>query len=412
MIIEIQETSSPWQFVNLADYHPPTTSVKVASGNWFASLRRRLRRDRTESEAGHPINDLQALSDSQRERLAPAPDWRDAVASLDVALEGLWTGQRTHRGSVFLIGPPHSGCAEILKLWAEQRQWRLLDPPSPQQILAPDPAWLGSLIMEHRPWVFPHLERTYLRHAGGLRVLRQFLNEVSSGRLGSGIIGCDSWAWAFVRRIGAPVVRSATLTLQAFDEKALTLYFQKLADASSGQPLLFRQADSGHYILPLPAGTVGESRGQSDFLHHLAAYSRGILGIAWVVWRASLRTRSDDEKLARITAEAPGELPCLTQNTVWIAPWDPLQQPALPPGAGRKQAFVLHSLLLHDGLSADLLGQLLPLSANQVLETLYLLQDAMLVEQDGAGGIWRVAPMGYPTVRKFLHDEGFFVDDS
>ena len=401
-----QETPPLWQFVTVADYRPPPASVKVVSENWFATLRRRRRPDDADAESAAKLDHLEALSHGRLARIAPNPGWGGAVASLDSTLEDWLTTERPDRLTVFLIGPPHGGSAEILRLWAEQRQWRVLDPPTPEQILAGDSHWLSSQQLAEQPWVLPALERVYLRHAAGLGLMRQFLNAAYCGDLGRGIIGCDSWAWAFLRRIWPPSGRSKKLTLQAFDKDRLTRCFQALAEGSATQPLLFRQANNGKYVLPPPAGTVDEPVAHSDFLQHLASHSRGIPGIAWAIWRASLRARPDAETAAGETSAADRNSP---HPTLWITPWDQINQPELPPHAGRNQAFVLHALLLHNGLAAEWLARLLPLSPDQTIETLALSQDAGLLEQ--VGEVWRVAPRGYPVIRKFLEDERYLIDD-
>ena len=114
--------------------------------------------------------------------------------------------------------------------------------------------------------------------------MRQFLRQACSGSLGRGIIGCDSWAWAFLRRAG-PNCRARTLTLQAFDQERLSLYLQGLAEGAEKPLLAFRQAHSGKYVLPPPAESPDEAAVvDRDFLNRLAAYSRGIPGIARTLW--------------------------------------------------------------------------------------------------------------------------------
>ena len=135
----VQETPPLWQFVSVADYRPPTASVKVVSENWFAALLKRIRPDDIDSESACKINSLEALSHGQLARIAPAPDWGAAVASLEDALENWLTSKRPDRLTVFLIGSPHGGSADILRLWAEQRQWRVLNPPALEQIITGDP---------------------------------------------------------------------------------------------------------------------------------------------------------------------------------------------------------------------------------------------------------------------------------
>jgi small conductance mechanosensitive channel len=46
----------------------------------------------------------------------------------------------------------------------------------------------------------------------------------ASGRLGKGIIGCDSWAWAYLQWVW-PLAQPEALTMQAFDGEKLTRLF-------------------------------------------------------------------------------------------------------------------------------------------------------------------------------------------
>jgi hypothetical protein len=47
----------------------------------------------------------------------------------------------------------------------------------------------------------PNLEKCYLRHPSGLNTVRHFFTELRSGGLGRGIIGCDSWAWFYLKHV-------------------------------------------------------------------------------------------------------------------------------------------------------------------------------------------------------------------
>ena len=70
---------------------------------------------------------------------------------------------------------------------------------------------------------------------------------------------------------------------------------------------------------------------------------------------------------------------------------------------------VLHALMLHGGLWDRVLPELLPIIPIEIMEYLYLLEAAGLVQSDQ--GFWRVTPQGYPAVRQSLQSEGYLVDD-
>jgi hypothetical protein len=403
-----EEASTLWAYVPIADYEPPAAPVAHTARQGLADFRHLVRLGEPEPETLVRMEeDLQSLPGWQLDRIAPAPDWRGAAEALDVELDD-WPGQGlAGRPVVALVGPPYGGHADVLGRWAEQRGWRVLSPPTAEQVLAGDESWFPGESSDGGPWVFPALEGAYLRHAAGLSLVRRFLDAAYGGRLGQGIVGCDSWGWAALRYVWRGRL-PVTLTLQAFDQARLAACFQQLADAATTRQLLFRQSDNGQYVLPPPDGH-DPSGGTSDFLQLLAAYSRGVLGVAWAFWRASLRAEPGDEAAKEAEAEEAGaDRPTIPHQTIWVTPWDQLTRPSLSAGAGRDEAFVLHALLLHNGLTLDVLQQILPLSSSQVMETIFLLEDTALVARHDT--VWQVTRLGYPAVRQFLQTNGYLVD--
>ena len=169
--------------------------------------------------------------------------------------------------------------------------------------------------------------------------------------------------------------------------------------------LVFRQADSGAYVLPPPADMIEDkSIKTSEFLPILAAHGRGIPGIAHAIWRASLRT-TPDETLSDTAANEDSANQC---STVWVTPWHQIRQPTPTSALLREQATLLHTLLLHAGLTRATLAPLLPLALSSAEAALARLEDAELVIRHEDE--WRISPMGYPIVRRFLRDDGYLID--
>lgn len=403
---ENEKTAPPlWQYVPIADYHPPAPPVTESVRERLAVFRRLFLHGEPEEESPFKASDnLRALPAWQSKRVAPSPEWHGSAEALTLELTAWLKQEEPDRPAIVLVGPPHGGHSGTLAVWAEQQGWPILPPPSTEQILNGDDTWLSGQSRSGSPWVFPALERAYLRHAEGLNLIRRFLDRVCSGNLGRGIIGCDSWSWAFLRHVWRGRL-PVTLTLQAFDKDRLADHFQQIADPSGDRQLLFRQSDNGRYVLKPPKTETSAGAETSSFLQLLAAHSRGNLGVARAVWLASLQTEPD-EKLAE---EPPDEgAPGMDGQTVWVLPWSQLSFPALPSGAGRDEAFVLHTLLLHNGLPLELMQRLLPLAPSQVMETLLRLEDSGLAAQ--VDSVWQVAARGYPAVRQFLQDNGYLID--
>ena len=401
------KTETPaWEYVSVASYKPPSAPVTYSARKRYASLRGLFQRDRSETDL--PLitaENLLSLPHFQLDRLAPVPDWQSSAETLRSELDE-WLHQENPVPPVLVIaGPPHSGNIETLKAWAEMYSWQTLAGPSPEQILTGDTSWLTAQSEVDGPWVLPNLENLYLRHVDGLKLIRHFLDLACAGKIGRGIIGCDSWAWAFLSHLWHGRT-PATLTLQAFDESRLTAHFQPSSDVSQSNPFLFRLSDNGYYVLP-PPGENEKTSKQSNFLHILAAHSRGILGVSRAIWRASMQAEPDEKMSEKEMSEKDenkeGDIP---HQTVWIIPWNQLKLPVLPASAGRDVAFVLHTLLLHNGLPLDILKLLL--SPDQVVENIYWLEEEGLVEQNDS--VWQVTAQGYPAARQFLESNGYLVD--
>jgi hypothetical protein len=334
--------------------------------------------------------------------VAPAPEWADSAAALDMALT-VWLAQENPDPPViFMVAPPHGGHTNVLREWARQHDWPCISPPEDETVFSADVTWLSRQISNRHPWIFPCLERAYFRHARGLTLIRNIMARVDAGDLGRGIIGCDSWAWAFLNRVWQgrkPIV----LTLQSCDKFRLAAHFSRLCNPSGHGQMTFQQSDNGQPVLPprLPDTETAET---SNFLELLATHSRGIWGVAWDIWRTSLRSEPDEKEAESqpLTAEKP------PPNTIWVIPWSQFVPLELPSGAGLDEAFVLHALLLHNGLPLELLQRLLPLSPSQVSGTLFRLSENGLVACEHTA--WQVTAPGYPCVRKFLKAQGYLVD--
>ena len=264
-------------------------------------------------------------------------------------------------------------------------------------------AWLDAWPVNGAGWVLPELERCFLRHARGLDLVRRLLEAAVAGRLGRGIIACDSWAWAFLQRVWA-IPQPEVYTLQAFDANRLAVHLLNPASAGAGHGLWVRNARTGEDVLPL--GDVEGGVPASDEMRRLAAHCRDNPGIAWRYWRSHLRTEPDPSA-ADIDAEngQPADAWPADTDTMW---WSSGRDPVMPADTGDDMAFVLHGLLLHNGLPEELLARLMPLSRDQLGAVLQRLARLGLVECDVRP--WQVAPLGYTAARDFLRGRGYLVD--
>ena len=77
--------------------------------------------------------------------------------------------------------------------------------------------------------------------------------------------------------------------------------------------------------------------------------------------------------------------------------------------AGEDTALLLHTLLLHNGLPAEVLAALLPIAPARLHLQVLQLEATGLVEMCAAR--WQVSALAYPGVRDFLRARGYHTDD-
>jgi hypothetical protein len=352
--------------------------------------------------------DLEAMPSELLAEAAPNPDWGAGVSALQEALEDWW---KERAGKVqIVVGAPYSGTAEIVSQWASVFQCPVLPDPPLDRIKEDGTPWLEEIDKyPDRVWVIPRLERCYLRHSQGFGLLRALFDKITtcSTRF---LLACDSWAWAYLSKtLHIDALFPMPVVLEAFTQEKLDRWLGELTAHTMGKPFIFRQADNKKLILCQAGGPQeegGKKEDVSDFLERLAAYSRGIPGVAHVIWRYSLRiaqTRKDQEE--------PQEVPDddNPQRTIWVEPWSALNLPSSSKiGSRDRELFVVHTLLLHDGLSSRVLSDILPFPEAQIKSLLQSLQAKGIVVNHQ--GNWRVAASAYPAARNFLQSEGYLVD--
>lgn len=393
-----------WEFVRLADYRVPSPVGASAALEKWASLKRAFRGNDSAEQA--PVKaeaDLRTLSQSRLQRLVGPIDWHCAAAALDAAMADWLHASKPDALVKFVIGQPHCGHPQILAHWAARHRASRVEAPSAEQILAGDERWFAAWPEADHLWVLPQLEHCYLRHADGLRLVRRLLEQAASGALGRGVIACDSWAWAYLQEVW-PVPQPEALTLQAFDGLRLSRYLAELASCQGGGCLHFRNATTGK--------EVQLERGPDDSdacpeINHIAVHSRGNIGSAWSSWRASLRATPEQDDGAREQASELEQEANPDAEIVWVSA--ALQEPVMPAEKGEGMAFVLHALLLHNGLPAFLLPKLLPQPDHRLASSLLQLQTQGVVML--VGERWQISASAYAVVRDFLRRRGFLRDD-
>lgn len=406
------ETPSYWQFVPIGDYQVPALPARGAMSEAWTQFKRALRRIDDESlQPARKEAQLRALSEVRLSHLVPPVDPNDPADALDGALYDWMTGH-DERPVRFVVGQPHGCYPQLLPFWAQRHGARLIDPPDPETLLEGDLGVLDRFEVD-RPgtragnggmWVIPDLAHWYLRHPEGLRLVRALLARAETGELGRGIIGCDSWAWAYLGHLW-PMPHHDALTAQGFDGTRLTRLLFHQIERQPHRRVHFRNAANGQDILAVPSNGNGNGVTAHPELQRLAAHCRGNPGTALTYWRESLRTEPDDGGVTAVEGEQRND-DIFDEEDVWVT--NQLHEPILPNETGEDVALVLHALLLHNGLATRWLAELLPLARDVSLAILLRLTRAGLVTRRGDRHI--VTALGYQSVRSLLQRRDYLTD--
>ena len=248
-----------WQLIQAEEYQCPSPPTLTR----FQQLWRRLLRtlgiddgDAIENDANTALSDYQDF------------DRAAAVSALHHHLAD-WVSDAKQEVA-FLLDPPFSGTAAIARDWTWQQGWALITPPTITQIrdVSVD-EWWQQQELHDSAWMIEDLARFLLRSADGLRFVRVFLPRLLQGDFGQGVIVCDSWTFAFLRR-------------------TWPLNLPRVYSFAPAESALLRQLGI---------------KGQEKQLEHLAGEARGNVGMALALWtyktnkelqRPSLPVEADD----------------------------------------------------------------------------------------------------------------------
>ena len=410
---EVPITENPpsqlWNFIRLDQYKKPPEPSAQAVRSRFSKWVEQIHRKPVKEEPFKLEQHLRSAPSRLKDKAAPKPDWTECATSLTSLLDEWLQNRQNETHPWIFLKTPYSGLTQALVIWAKQNNFRIIETPVPEQLIrGKEYDVSGQIENSGNLLVIPCLERFFFRHFNGLSMIRHLIDRVLSGSFPC-LIGCDSWAWAYLSKaLGMDRLFPVPFVLEAFDQEKLQQWFCRLACGAGGDRLVFRQSNNGNYVLPLKAEHQQKESADhvppaesSDFLIHLAAYSRGIAGIAWDIWRYSLRY-GPDEELTDLETDS------LFKQTIWVDPWSQLTLPAVSDGVTHDELLVLHCLMIHGGLDARLLANLLPISNSDVMQVTMYLRSKGLIHQNK--NRWYVTAIGYPAVRRFLNNEGYLVD--
>lgn len=292
-----------------------------------------------------------------------------------------------------IVTPP---CDEngVVETFADQQGHTILSPPERQALLArpaapvPDLGGDGLLVV-------PQLERWFVRHRNGLGAIRALLAAVYEQDRPV-LIGCNSWAWAFLTKaVDINLLFPTPVTFQPFDADRLRDWFSDLSTASATQEIAFRLPGTGQDVFSTEGGAQG-----GHYFRTLAAHSLGVPWVAWHLWRRSLFSGrpNDSDDSADDTPEADD-----SGRTLYVGEFDQIILPGKRP---QTALLVLHALLIHGPMTLDEIRAAVPLVAEPNIVP--SLEATGFVEW--VDGAVQCRAAAYPSVRAGLVDAGFPVD--
>lgn len=418
----------PAGLVALADYRSPGMPAEhVVRALW-----RRIR-ERFQSSDSDPVragNRLQATTLKTLDEVAGPPACGPLMDDFDAAVSD-WLDCPGGAFHCVVVLPP-CDAADVIGSWAQSRGHAVLRAPKrghghALSVIAGTARGPQAQSSQASLLVIPQLETWFLRRRNGLQAVRALLAELQQSERRC-LIGCNSWAWAFlVRAAGAALVLPSPRTFVAFDARRLQAWFAQLGAAQAGvASTAFRLASSGADVLATKEGGALAS----NYLEELAARSNGIPWVAWHLWRSALRTGIDAQQTRGKTRPPAGAGPADTgagadadadarealvvapeapagqrsERTFWIAG---VPDPDLPHHHDDNALLVLHALLMHGALDPDELLSVLPdATAAEVLPA--LLRNGFIEQRQGR---LAVLPSAYPAARRALLADGFPVGE-
>ncbi len=384
-------------FKPIGDYALPPMPTEQTAKRWWRKLRHALGSDVERIIIG--AGALKCSEVEQLDAVAPSPAFGPVQDELQSTLQD-WLADEAPSGWLKLVVLPPCDDAGVLENWATEQGHSTLEAPSRADLLSGDKKISLELAEafsgESRVLVIPRLERWFIRHRDGLTHLRALLDALD-GLEQHCVIGCNSWAWAFVQKaVGAERILPTGMTFQSFDEPRLRRWLAGLASAASGTPVTFRHSRTGQDVFKTVDDSDEGAEPISNYMKSLAAESYGIPWVAWHVWRQSLRDAPGDDE----NRESLDELAVNDGETLWVVEPDELILPETQEGMA---LLILHAILIHGELTISELARVLP-SADHMNVVAALSTRGFVTRRDGR---IRCVPAAYPAIRRALSNAGF-----
>ena len=250
-------------------------------------------------------------------------------------LDWLTASDAPARCRAFIMPPTNQ---TLLHDWATRHDFHIFAPKDNVDDLPPN-----------GPVILPNLEQFLTRDHRKVRDMSDLLEHLAS-RGGNTLIGCNSWAWLYLKQFDNPhLLFEDVKTIPAFNADGLAAILQR-AVAKEGTSRTLTSIESGDAILARDDNNDGDADGalKDPFLQNLAGRSLGHPCVALEMFFRGIAEIDRDED----AEEDPDHA-----DKIWAG----LPKPcALPDGGAQAPLFALHALLIHGPRPLSALSARLP----------------------------------------------------
>jgi len=241
--------------------------------------------------------------------------------------------------------------------------------------------------------VVPALDRHFLRCIQGWDSIESWQAQISRDRDRFWVLGCNHWVWVFLDRVCQISAYLEQIEfLPTLESEDLQTWLAPLIEKITRHPDDPNSADASD----------APERNDDAYWQALASLSGGVGSTAAALWLRSLHLRAENlpEDPSTIAAASLTDLAKLAPQLI---------KPTLP-GLPDFEAFdwyLLHSLLLHGGMTHRHLAASLGETDRQIRAHVQALQNQGILQTDG--NRLRVNPAHYPKLCSELANNNFLI---
>jgi hypothetical protein len=391
-----------WEYVPVDKFALPSAPAgSTATGLW-SSFKNLLTMTKNDSELFKADEkDLYALPSRLEKFVLPEINLNEGADALDDALGDWIESPDLDNSVIYLVGQPGSCNPDVLRIWGENHNAELIEPPDYDEILSGSQTLPGNFPEPGKLWIMPNLEKFFLRDPKGLKKIRKFFEMAETGQIGKGVAACQSFAWTYLQLV-FKLHKKNVYTLQAFDSLKFQKLLSKSVTSSKYTKFNFLNILNGKNI----TGISSEEEACDPFFSKLAAFCRGNPLLEVKLWKEKLRLENEnldkkDEADLKTTEEKN-----INETIIWVSA--ELSEPVFPPLMDEEHEITLHLLILQDGLPEYILYKILPFTESKCRNALsYLIGSGFVRNFEGKCFVDESTSV---SVRKMLFGRDYLVD--